>query len=114
MGDSDQVKQTLYLVDDIGNKFSYPLTSYKSSNLNLKGLDQSNAWFKNLDVDLKDVPDGKYKIYILTETSEYSDLVSLYDFRDTGTLSFEFESRIYEFKVNTNLRNKYYLEITTN
>lgn len=112
MGDLDLVRHTMYLINNDGLKYSFPLTTYKSANLNLKGLDHTNAWFKNSSIDLKDVPVGKYKIYIFTETTSFSDLVSLYDFRDTGTLTFTYQNKMYEFKVNRDLRNKYYLEIT--
>lgn len=112
MGDADNVRHTLFLVNDNGNKFSFPLTTYKSSNLNLKGLDHTNAWLKNDAIDLVDIPIGRYKIYIFTETNQYSDLVSMYDFRSVGNLSFDFETKRFEFKVNSSQRNKYYIEVS--
>lgn len=112
MSDSDNVRHTLFIVSNSGEKYSYPLTTYKSSNLNLKGLDHSNAWLKNDSIDLQNIPFGKYKIYVFTETNQYSDLISIYDFRSIGNLSFDFGTKRFEFKVNTNQRNKYYLEVS--
>ena len=112
MSDSDNVRHTLFIVSNSGAKYSYPLVTYKSSNLNLKGLDHSNAWLKNDSIDLQNIPFGKYKIYIFTETNQYSDLISIYDFRSVGNLSFDYGTKRFEFKVNANQRNKYYLEVS--
>lgn len=112
MGVSNSVNHKLILIDTNGLSQIYDLTSGTGSyDISHSGFDYSNAWFYGKDIDLSLLPNGKYTIYLFTSTNQFNDLISIQDHNSTGTREFTSQTKKYLLKVNSNLRNIYYLEV---
>lgn len=112
MGSTNSVNHSLMLIDSNGQPYIFNLISGTGSyDVSHSGFDYSNAWFFGSNIDLSQLPVGKYYIYMFTSTNLFNDLISIQDHNGTGLREFNSQTRKYSLKINTNLRNIYYLEI---
>lgn len=112
MSSTNSVTHKLVLIDTNGLSKIFDLTSGTGSyDISHSGFDYSNSWFFSNNIDLSQLQAGKYTIYLFTSTNQFNDLISIQDHNGTGTREFTSLTKKYLLKVNTNLRNIYYLEI---
>lgn len=114
LGLDNTVSHKLLLVEKSGESYSFDLPSIAGQNLSLMNNDFSNVWFENASIDLTSVPAGTYEIYIVTSNESYTDLVRIFDSSLNGPYEYSSTTKTYSFRVNSNLRNTYYLIITNN
>lgn len=108
---NEDVTHKLLLVSSLGNSITFDLSSISGQDLSNTNNTYSNVWFENTTIDLSTLATGVYQMYILTSNGTYTDFVRIYDSSFTGAYTFT-DLRTYEFKVNTFLRNTYYLVIS--
>jgi hypothetical protein len=114
MGDLDQVKHELILVDSSGVQNKYILESGRGNyDISYGGFDYSNAWFYADSLDISMLLDGTYQLYIATYTNQVNDVLRILDHNNTGTREFTYSNRVIKFEVNTALRNTYFIKIET-
>lgn len=113
MSSTDGTSHELLLASEDGTQYRKPLNAATGSNVSLGGFDYTNAWFTNTELDLSDLPTGTYRIYVITSTNAYNDLVKMYDYGSVGDREFTFETKKYSFKTIPSLRKIYYLDIST-
>jgi len=113
MSSTDGTSHELLLASEDGTQYRKPLNAATGSNVSLGGFDYTNAWFSNTELDLSDLPIGIYRIYVITSTNAYNDLVKMYDYGSVGDREFIFETKKYSFKTIPSLRKIYYLDIST-
>ena len=112
MGSLDNVRHELIFVNELGESSKYSLTSGTGTyDVSHNGFDYSNSWYFGNNLDLSSLPAGKYRVYILTLTNQYNDVVKIQDHNRTGNRVFNSANRTYIFRVNEQLRNTYDLEI---
>ncbi len=112
LGLDDPVTHKLLFVSSTGENFSFDLPSVSGQDVSILGNDFTNAWFESSEINLSTIPIGTYEIYIVTSNGLYTDLVRIYDTSLIGDYDFSTTDLNYSFKVNSALRNTYYLVIS--
>lgn len=112
-GSNDSVSHKLLLLDSIGTKYLFDLVSstgvYDLSN---SGFDYSYAWYNGTKLNLKDLPNDTYRMFIITSSSEKLDIVEVRDILIKNTQSFTSTDKNYTLNTNTNVRRRYQLTIS--
>lgn len=112
-GPNDQVKHELLLLSSTGLQNLYDLsTSTGPYNLSNNGYDYSYAWFTGTDIDISTLPSDTYRIYVITTTKDYKDIVEVRDLLIANDQSFETSVKSYILRQNPNIRRRYSLIVT--
>lgn len=113
-GPNDQVTHTLLLLSSTGNQITYNLnTSTGPYDLSNKGVDYSYAWFTGTDVDITLLPNETYKIFIITATKQYKDLVEVRDLLIARDSKFTTKEKEFTLWHNPNIRRRYSLTVNS-
>jgi len=109
----DQVKHQLLLLSSTGLQQTYDLTTSTGPyNLSNSGYDYSFAWFTGIDIDISSLPNDTYRIFVVTTTKDYKDLVEVRDLLIVNDQSFETSTKNLQLRQNANVRRRYSLTIT--
>jgi len=112
-GPNDQVKHQLLLLSSTGLQQTYDLTTSTGPyNLSNSGYDYSFAWFTGIDIDISSLPNDTYRIFVVTTTKDYKDLVEVRDLLIVNDQSFETSTKNLQLRQNANVRRRYSLTIT--
>lgn len=112
-GSNDNVSHQLLLINSTGNKFIYPLISSTGSyDLSTSTTNYSNAWFTGENIDITEIPNAEYTIFIITTSSNYKDIVEIRDLLIKGDQTFTVNSKTYLLKLYANTRRKYTLIVS--
>lgn len=76
------------------------------------GFDYSNAWFYGNQLNLKDLPNDTYRMFIITSSSDILDVVEVRDILIKNTQTFTSTDKNYSLDTNTNVRRRYQLTIS--
>lgn len=106
---SDNVTYSMVLMDDIGTKHTFPLTTWAgqwdNTSIISTGNDYTNSWFKGT-VDLSGLDTGKYKMYLIIETNDYIDYTEFTDEYTRSVTGSSSGTRTYDINVNDSVRNR--------
>jgi len=109
-GAEDNVIHSLLLLNNEGTMIEYPLTTntgiYDISN---NGINYSYAWFYGVDIDITDLVVGQYKLFVITSTSLYKDVIEVRDILVQNDQEFTSTNQVYTLKTNTEVRRRYSL-----
>lgn len=109
-GAEDNVTHSLLLLNNEGIMIEYPLTTntgiYDISN---NGINYSYAWFYGVDINITDLVDGQYKLFVITSTTLYKDVIEVRDILVQNDQVFTSTNQIYTLKTNTEVRRRYSL-----
>lgn len=112
-GPNDQVKHQLLLLSSTGVQQTYDLTTSTGPyNLSNSGYDYSYAWFTGIDIDISALPNDTYRIFVVTTTKDYKDLVEVRDLLIANDQLFESSTKYLQLRQNANVRRRYSLIIT--
>jgi len=112
-GVDSNVSHKLLLLSSTGVQTIFDLTSgtgvYDISN---GGFDYSNAWFYGTQLNIKDLPNDIYRMFIVTNSSEVLDIVEVRDLLIKNTQTFTSTDKNYSLDTNVNIRRRYLLTIS--
>ena len=112
-GLENNVSHKLLLLNSTGVQTIFELTSgtgiYDVSN---SGYDYSNSWFYGTQMNINDLPNDTYRMFIITNTSEIIDIVEVRDILIKNTQTFRSTDKNYSLNTNTNVRRRYKLTIS--
>ncbi len=103
----------LMLVDEDGEVVEKKLDTIQcevdyTTMLNLK-FDTKNACFDG-EVEMVDLPEGKYRLYLEIKTSKYNDIFELYDFYNREIDSYKTTEKEYQLS-NSKVRKRFMLDV---
>lgn len=112
-GPDDGVHHKLLLLDSTGTQYTFDLTSstgvYDLSN---GGFNYTYAWYNGVQLNLKDLLNDSYRLFIITTSSEVTDIVEVRDILIKNTQTFTSTDKNYSLITNTNVRRRYILTIS--
>lgn len=112
-GVDSNVSHKLLLLSSTGVQTIFDLTSgtgvYDISN---GGFDYSHAWFYGTQLNIKDLPNDTYRVFIITSSSEVLDVVEVRDLLIKNTQTFTSTDKNYSLDTNVNIRRRYLLTIS--
>lgn len=113
-GADNSVSHKLLLLDSTGTQTIFDLTSgtgvYDISN---GGFDYSHAWYNGTQLNIKDLPNEVYRMFIITNTNGVLDIAEIRDILIKNTQVFSSVDKNYTLNTNTNVRRRYILTIST-
>jgi hypothetical protein len=112
-GPDDLVSHKLLLLDSTGTQHLFDLSSstgvYDLSN---DGFNYSYAWYYGVKLNIKDLVNGTYRMFIITNSSTLIDIVEVRDILIKNTQVFTSTDKNYSLDTNTNVRRRYQLTIS--
>lgn len=112
-GPEDSVNHKLLLLNSIGNKYVFDLTSstgvYDLSN---GGFNYSHAWYYGTQLNINNLANDIYRMFVITSSSGKIDVVEIRDILIKNTQTFVSTDKNYSLNTNTNVRRRYQLTIS--
>lgn len=112
-GASNAVTHKLMLVDDNGTQYIYDLNTLNITNnvITDKDFDYSNTWYEGVNIDITDVPSGRYRMFSIVSNSVYKDVVELINYAFITIPETQTTIAKYTINVNTTFRKRFELTI---
>ena len=112
-GINDQVSHQLLLLSSSGVQHTFNLTTSTGQyDLSNRGFDYSHAWFTGVDIDVTALANDTYRIFVVTTTKDFKDLVEVRDILFANNQQFESNTKKFLLQQNANVRRRYSLTIS--